>query len=129
MEYSNISENYYEVARFLMGYPFNTSQVGYNYLIEAITMVLDTGLKRMRLGKDIYAPLAERRNVGVKHYEKSIREVLQTVSHNCYNNKELQYPNCAIKNVFIEPTAKSFIYAVVSQILLDRKAHQFKSSK
>ena len=90
MEKPIVTKNYYDVAKFLMEYPFNASQVGYSYLLKSITMVLDNAGKRLRLGKDIYEPLAKELNVGVKHLEKSIREVLQTVSQNCYNHKDVQ---------------------------------------
>ncbi len=122
MEKPVVTKNYYDVAKFLMEYPFNASQVGYTYLLKSITMVLDNQGKRMRLCKDIYEPLAEEFNVGVKYFEKAVREVLLTVSQNCYNYKNMKYPSRAIQNAFELPTAKSFIYAIVSQINLDRNA-------
>ena len=115
----------YEVTQFLMGYPFNTSQIGYDYLIDSIVMVLEMERgKRLRLGKDIYSELAKKLNVNLKYYEKLVRQTLLTVSANCRNNTDIVYPNEAVRLAFKAPTAKSFIYTVVTQILLNRKAKQ-----
>ena len=126
---SQESNSYLEVANFLMDYPFNTSQIGYEYLIGSIAMVLEEDKnKRLRLGKDIYTEMAGRFNVGLKYYEKAVRQALQTVAINCRSNQDIVYPNEALRLAFKAPTAKSFIYAIVTQISLNRKAKKLKSS-
>ena len=37
MEKPIVTKNYYDVAKFLMEYPFNASQVGYTYLLKSIS--------------------------------------------------------------------------------------------
>lgn len=129
MRTASVNKNHYEVSKFLMDYPFNTSQSGFGFLVKSITKVLDLNRERLKLGKDIYEPLAKECNVGLKQFERAIREALQTVSVNCCNDKGRVYPSGMIKSAFEAPTAKSFIFAVVSQITLNRQSAKFKSSK
>ncbi len=120
----------YVVNKFLMDYPFNTSQVGYDYLVDSIAMVLESERnKRLRLGKDIYSELASKARVNLKYYEKAVRQALQTVSTNCRFNQDVEYPNDAVRLAFKAPTAKSFIYTIGMQIMLERDEKFFKLSK
>lgn len=115
------NEYYSDVVEFLMRFPFNTSQIGFDYLIHTIIKVLDLNRQTLKLNQEVYNVLAEGFNVTPKKFEKSIRDVLVTLSNNCANCKDLAYPNELLKNMFLAPTSKAFIYAVAAYILLHHK--------
>ena len=115
------SEYYPDVVDFLMKFPFNTSQIGFDYLIHSIVRVLTLNKKTLKLNQEVYSVLAEDFNVSSKKFEKSIRDVLITLSNNCANCKNVAYPNDLLRNIFLAPTAKAFIYAVASYLFFHHR--------
>ena len=114
-------QDYLEISEVFMCLPFNTSLVGYQMLINAVGILLNTKEIGLSLNGDIYKTVGENFCVNAKFVEKSIRNLLSATSDYCaYYSKVIQYPNLLIKHAVEDGHPKSFIFSICEYLKLKR---------
>lgn len=114
-------QDYLEISEVFMCLPFNTSLIGYQMLINAVGILLNSNEVGMNLNGDIYKIVSENFSVNAKFVEKSIRSLLASTADYCvYYNKIIQYPNLLIKHAVEDGHPKSFIFSICEYIKLKR---------